>query len=120
MVRALTERLLRNAGYSVVLARDGAEAVKLFEANADKISAVLLDVVMPNMNGFDAYARIHARDANMPVIFASGFSGYEAPADLVLERGVNFLQKPFDRNVLIKAIQCAVEKYHAAAIVSKE
>ena len=116
MVRSLTERLLRNAGYSVVVARDGVEAVTMFEASANRISAVLLDVVMPNMSGFEAYALIHARDPQMPVIFASGFSGYETPADLTLEPGVNFLQKPFERNVLIKVIQSAVEKRQAQAI----
>ena len=115
MVRNLTERFLRNAGYSVLLAKDGAEAVALFEDNASRISMVLLDVVMPRMGGFDAYQRISARDATMPVIFASGFSGYETPANLELVAGVNFLQKPYDRKDLIEAIRRAVEPRSAAA-----
>jgi len=109
MVRNLTERFLSNAGYTVLLARDGVEAVAVFEANAKKLSAVVLDVIMPRMGGFEAYQRISARDANMPVIFASGFSGYGTPANVELIPGVNFLQKPFDRNDLLSAVRRAVE-----------
>ena len=114
MVRALTERFLTNAGYLVLLARDGVEAVTVFEANACRISAVLLDVVMPRMDGFEAYQRISALDANMPVIFASGFSGYGTPANLELIAGVNFLQKPFDRSELVATVRRAVKTRQAA------
>jgi len=113
MVRSLTERFLKKAGYSVLLARDGAEAVAMFEANACRISAVLLDVVMPRMGGFEAYARIRAWNADMPILFASGFSGYETTATPELIRGVNFLQKPYDQNELITAIRQAIGRRRA-------
>lgn len=109
MVRSLTERFLKNAGYTVLLARDGLEAVSIFEANAKSLSAIILDVIMPRMGGFEAYQRISARDANIPVIFASGFSGYGTPSNVELIPGVNFLQKPFDRNDLLSAVRRAVE-----------
>ena len=114
MVRSLTERFLKNAGYSVLVAKDGVEAVALFEANASQISAVLLDVVMPRMGGFEAYERISASDANMPVIFASGFSGYGTPKNLELVSGTNFLQKPYDRNDLVQTMRRAVETRRTA------
>ncbi len=110
MVRSLTECLLHKAGYSVLVARDGAEAVGVFGENAARIAAVLLDVVMPNMNGFEAYTRIRAMDPAVPVVFASGFSGYEVPAGLALIPGENFLQKPFERSALIDIMQRAVAR----------
>ena len=115
MVRRLTERFLKRAGYSVMLARDGVEAVELFEANGGRISAAVLDVVMPRMNGFEAYERMRVCDAKVPVVFASGFSGYRKPENLELIPGVNFLQKPFDCNELVAVVRLAIEKHKVTA-----
>ena len=113
MVRRLTERFLKHAGYSVLLAKDGAEAVELFAKNGQNIVAAVLDVVMPRMSGFEAYERIRACDATLPVVFASGFSGYRKPEHLELIPGVNFLQKPFDCNELVAMVRQSIENRHA-------
>jgi len=113
MVRSLTEQLLRGAGYSVLAARDGVEAVAIFETNVKRISAIILDVVMPRMGGFEAYRRICAHDANVPVIFASGFSGFGTPPNIELIPGENYLQKPFERCQLLDAVDRAVRARRA-------
>ncbi len=63
MVRDLAVRILTRAGYTVLLAADGAEAVEQFEANAEAISLVLLDAVMPKLTGHQAYDRMKAKRA---------------------------------------------------------
>ena len=110
LVCRLTERILKLSGYEVLVAKDGESAVALFDANAFRISAVLLDVIMPRMNGFEAYAKIHARDASVPVLFASGFKGYQTPEGIELISGVNFLAKPYNREELVSALQQAITK----------
>ena len=61
-------------GYRLVLAQDGEEAVRQFLAHRDVISLVLLDVIMPKVDGPDAYERICQAKPGVPVIFTSGYS----------------------------------------------
>jgi len=59
-------------GYDILLASDREEAVRVFQANRDRIDLLLLDVVLPKMNGPEACARISAEKQDVPVIFATG------------------------------------------------
>lgn len=104
-VRKLAARVLRRAGYTVLEASDGVEAVALFEKHAGEIAAVVLDVVMPKMGGFEAYDRIHALDARKPILFASGFSGFDSMSHVALIPGGNLLEKPYEGRVLVAALR---------------
>ena len=57
-VRKITVRTLKDGGYTVLAARDGEEAVEMFQEHRDSIALVLLDVVMPRMSGHEAHRRI--------------------------------------------------------------
>ena len=63
MVRDLAVRILTRAGYAVLVAADGAEAVELFEAHASEVSLALLDAVMPKLTGHQAYDRIKLQES---------------------------------------------------------
>lgn len=110
MVRNLTARILKRAGYSVLEASDGDEAIKLFQENARRVSVVLLDVVMPHLDGFQAHDRIREVDSHVPILFASGYSAIDTPSNVTLEPGVNLLQKPFDVEVLLAAVSRVMGK----------
>ena len=56
MVRDVAQRILERAGYTVLPAADGEEALPLFQARRHDISLVMLDAVMPKLGGFDVYA----------------------------------------------------------------
>ena len=114
LVSRLTAKMLALAGYEVLAAKDGLEAVDLYMANAEKISVVLLDIIMPRMNGFEAYSKIRARNAEVPVLFASGFKGYQVPDNVVLVPGVNFLAKPYNQGELMSALRQALAKRKGA------
>lgn len=102
-VRQVGELMLAQAGFEVLTAADGAEAVAAFEAHADRIRVVLLDLMMPVMDGTEALAAIRARSA-VPVILCSGYTSEAVPEDLAADGTTAFLQKPFARAELQKAL----------------
>jgi two-component system cell cycle sensor histidine kinase/response regulator CckA len=96
-------RLLTRAGYRVLAARDGIEAVQLFSGdNGKAISLVLLDVVMPNLGGAEAADRIRLLDPTVKVLFASG------SREKALTRRTELspmLQKPYEPDRLLRVIR---------------
>jgi two-component system, cell cycle sensor histidine kinase and response regulator CckA len=73
-LRTLAVKILSREGFTVLSARDGQEAVEIFERQGDSISLVLLDDVMPRMGGRAALARIRQRAPGMPAIICSGYT----------------------------------------------
>lgn len=107
MVRTVAAEMLESAGYQVLLARDGEEAVRIFQANQHHIQLVVLDVLMPNMTGVRAWQRMKDLGAEVPVLFISGYSEERIRQELPdNERQV--IQKPFDRTVLLTAVKEAL------------
>jgi two-component system, cell cycle sensor histidine kinase and response regulator CckA len=94
-LRELARETLANLGYEILIACDGEEAVRLFQANRDRVDLLLLDVVMPKVNGPEAYARISAEKVGVAVIFATGYSPEMALLQNAQERGLTILQKPY-------------------------
>ncbi len=87
--------LLEALGYSVIVATNGREAVEIFEKNRQKIGLVLLDIVMPIMDGGEAFDRLRKIDPTVKILLASGYSR-DGEAKDILARGCNgFIQKPF-------------------------
>ncbi len=105
IVRDLAVRILTRAGYSVLVASDGAEAVELFEANVDAVSMVLLDAVMPKLTGHQAYARIRLTNPNLPVVFCTGYDPDTGQIKVLVDEGVRVVQKPFDPDVLLRVVR---------------
>jgi CheY-like chemotaxis protein len=95
VVLEVGRELLEAMGYQVLLARDGKEAIDVFGPNQDDIDLVLLDMVMPNMGGGEAYDRMKEMNPDVRVLLSSGFS-IDGEATEILDRGCNgFIQKPF-------------------------
>jgi two-component system cell cycle sensor histidine kinase/response regulator CckA len=87
--------LLEAMGYRVLIARDGEEAVEVYKKNLDEIDIVVLDMVMPNMGGGEAYDRMRKMNPDIKVLLSSGYS-IDGEASEILERGCDgFIQKPF-------------------------
>jgi CheY-like chemotaxis protein len=94
-IREVGEELLQAMGYSVLLARDGKEAIELYERNGDNIDIVLLDIVMPHMGGSEVYEKMKEINPNIKVLLLSGYS-IDGEATDILDRGCDgFIQKPF-------------------------
>jgi two-component system, cell cycle sensor histidine kinase and response regulator CckA len=93
--RSVVVRQLRNAGFEVIEARDGSDAIKQFATRRDDIDAVLLDLVMPNTSGGETLAILRYYSPGLPVVVTSGYSELDAVSLTETERGVGFLKKPF-------------------------
>ena len=74
----------------------GAEGIEIFRANQDKISLVLLDLMMPGMNGEETFSALREIDPNIRVILSSGYSEAEATRRFVGNKLADFIQKPYD------------------------
>ncbi|MBY0456170.1 MAG: response regulator, partial [Gemmataceae bacterium] len=101
-VRQVGELLLRQLGYEVLTAANGAEAIDLFHAHADRVRLVLLDLMMPVMDGAEALAAIRERSM-VPVVLCSGYTAEAVPAELA-DATTGFLQKPYARGDLQAAL----------------
>ncbi|MGQ9494302.1 MAG: GAF domain-containing protein [Anaerolineae bacterium] len=94
-VRELAQQMLETLGYTVLTASDGAEAVELFTANAERIDLVILDAVMPRLSGHKAYEAISALRPNLPVLFITGYSAEMVHMPSAMLATLPVLQKPF-------------------------
>jgi PAS domain S-box-containing protein len=108
-VRAVVVRMLEAAGYRVLAAADGLEAVALFRAHQSEVALALLDVVMPNLGGAAASAAIRAIRANLPVLFTSGYSDADQFKPDVPGRW-DILMKPYNRSDLLERVRAAIDR----------
>lgn len=105
VVRAITERILKNAGYTVITARDADEAIALWSTHAQSIRLLVTDVVMPGMDGLELATSIRTARPDLPVLFVSGYTR-EATLPLDLEGpDTRFLQKPFTIDALVTSVE---------------
>ncbi len=105
LVRELAVRTLSSAGYQTIQAADGAEALHEFESRPHEISLVLLDVVMPGMNGHDVYQRMRLLDPDVKAIFTSAYDVEAAQIGFIGDAGLRFVQKPCESTVLLQAVR---------------
>ena len=93
-VRTLTSNILMEYGYTIIEAANGEEALQKFFKYKDSIHLLLLDVVMPKMNGKDVYDAAKRYKPNVKALFVSGYPSDLIRKEGVLEKGLNFLPKP--------------------------
>ncbi len=104
-VAAIARELLEALGYRVLLARDGKSAVKTYKQKKDEIDLVLLDMVLPGMDGGEIFKVLKQLNPDVRVLLSSGYS-LNGKAQEILNRGCNgFIQKPYRVNTLAKAIK---------------
>ena len=95
VIRATMCSLLASYGYTVIMARDGAEALTVFDEKAEAVDLVILDMVMPEMNGRDCFEALRERRADLPILLTSGLTGREDVLDLIVRGPTTFLAKPY-------------------------
>ena len=87
--------MLQRLGYTVILAENGLDCVEIYRENPGLIDLVLLDMVMPEMNGRECYFELQKLDPNVKVILQSGYIAQEDAQDVLDAGALSFLQKPY-------------------------
>ncbi|MDD2856794.1 MAG: response regulator, partial [Desulfuromonadaceae bacterium] len=108
-VRPMIVELLQDLGYRVLEARDGSEAVSLMEDFGDTVDMLLLDVIMPRMNGYDALAAIRQRYPEIPCLFLSGYSDDVLKQKANLSGDFEYLSKPILPDHLMSAVRSLLD-----------
>lgn len=94
-MRVTAKATLESLGYRVLLAEDGLQGIEVFTENIEAIDAVILDMIMPKMNGRDCFCTLRKLAPSVRVILASGFTREEDLAGMKAEGLCGFIQKPF-------------------------
>lgn len=109
VLRLLNRTVLEKAGYRVIEAANGEEAVTQFSLHRDEIMLVIMDLVMPRMNGRKAYAEISKIRPGVKAIFISGYA-----TDVIMEKGIStegfrFIQKPVKPREYLKEVRAELD-----------
>jgi phosphotransferase system HPr (HPr) family protein len=113
-IRDLIGKVLERNGYRPLLARNGLEAVSLYTANASNIKVAVFDMIMPEMNGFEAISAIRRMNPNLPVLSMSG--SMEKPP-LPIDATTAFLRKPFSLAEFLPALRTLLDGAPSARAV---
>ncbi|MCP4642026.1 MAG: response regulator [bacterium] len=109
LVRGLAVSLLERAGYTVLVARDGDEAVRMFEQEHDRIDLCMLDVVMPKLGGKDVHDHIKSTYPDLPVLFSSGYSFGSIDPQSLPSADSAFIAKPYSPTDLLRRIRLMLD-----------
>ncbi len=102
--------IIDKLGYKSLTAKSGEEAIGVYKKNHDKIDMVILDMIMPDMDGGETYDKLKEINPDIKVLLSSGYS-INGQATEILERGCNgFIQKPFNMADLSKKIRDILDK----------
>ena len=109
VVREVAARTLAEAGYRVLQAASGTDALERVAATGDRIALLLTDVVMPGMDGRELAGRVARLRPAIPVLYTSGYTDGEILRRGLLDPGVAFLPKPFTTDALLRAVRQRLE-----------
>jgi len=109
-VRTLTKNLLQENGYSIIEAVNGEEAINRFMDHAGEIQLLLLDVIMPKKNGWEAYDIIRRVRPDIRVIFMSGYTADVFQQRAIPDEGMNVLAKPIPPGDLLRGIRYELDR----------
>ncbi len=108
LVAELEQKVLQNAGYQVVLASTGSEALAIFKERQHEISLIMLDLIMPKMSGVDCLKEIMKIDPAVRVLVLSGYSPESDFVRQICPHIKGFLRKPWQAPELLNSVQAAL------------
>jgi PAS domain S-box-containing protein len=109
-VRELARRLLVEAGYDVLVASNGRDALEAFDARGGNVDLVLTDLIMPGMSGRELAHRLRARRPNVNVLYMSGYTAGLLGEQAFLDEGEDLVEKPFTRALLLRKVDAVLDR----------
>jgi len=108
-VRKVITAMLQKMGYSVVLAESGVDAIDIYRAQKDEIALVILDMVMPNMDGVSCFYELKKVNRNVKVLVSSGYIDNSSVDDMKEDGLCGFITKPYSYDELEKNVANALQ-----------
>lgn len=109
-IRDLATKMLTIAGYSVLLAQNGREAITMYTENIKQISCIILDLTMPELDGVEALAELRKISYSVPIIISSGYCENDIEERFKDKNISGFLQKPYQITEIVSAIKKALDE----------
>lgn len=110
LVRSTTSRVLTRAGYAVVTAADGEEALAFFESQPERVDVLVTDLQMPRMSGVDLVTRLRRLRPRLPVIVTSAHPASDQDDQELREHRTARLRKPFPMTALLETLAQLLEE----------
>lgn len=110
VVRKVGKEILEELGYKSLIASSGEEGIRLYKENIDDIKLVILDMIMPDMDGETTYQKLKKINPDIKVIIASGYSQNGTAEKIVKKEKSIFVQKPFQIKELSDSIRKILDK----------
>jgi signal transduction histidine kinase/CheY-like chemotaxis protein len=107
LIRRTGSRLLTKLGYDVLLAPSGAAALTIYQREKESLSLVILDLIMPEMDGTETFDKIREINPEARILISSGYEKNEKVEDLLANGAVGFLQKPYEMEELTRCLRHA-------------
>jgi two-component system cell cycle sensor histidine kinase/response regulator CckA len=106
----LCKDMLEPLGYTVLVAGSGSAGIGVYREMKERISLVVLDMIMPKMGGSEVFQALRTIDPNVKILLCSGYSqnGFAGIDELLRRGAVGFVQKPFSRQTAAFAIKKAI------------
>jgi two-component system, cell cycle sensor histidine kinase and response regulator CckA len=111
LIRDFGSRILMRAGYKVIAASNGKEALELYQACCHEIAVVILDLIMPEMGGKQCLAGLLSLDPSAKVIIASGYSASDATREALTSGAKGFVNKPYDMRQVLNIVRAVIDDH---------
>jgi CheY-like chemotaxis protein len=109
-IRKLAARLLGSVGYRVLEASDGLDALEVYERYRDEISLVVLDIMMPRLDGLKCLAGLKRINPGVKALIASGYSPTISAHNAEEAGAQGFLSKPYDREAMLRQVRQVLDR----------
>jgi PAS domain S-box-containing protein len=117
LIRDSASNLLRNMSYEILTAADGKEGIEVFKNNKEKVSLVILDMIMPKMGGKETFIKLREMNPSLTVILSSGYSRDKNVQELIKMGAAGFIQKPYRSSELAYTLMMIDRKNKSSIIL---
>lgn len=108
VLRELGKEILETYGYRVQAVGSGEDALSFIRSSDEAVALVILDLVMPRLDGGETYRRLRDVDTKVPILLSSGLSCEEAVEGILADDATGFIAKPYGIGELTQAVRAAI------------